>query len=413
MNARQTGGNGLGVAARLLVTATTASAIGDWMFRLALPLLVYRATGSALSTSVIYALEYLPCLLMSPLAGVLADRFDRRRLVVSVDCAATFVVAALALLAAFGAAELPVLYAGALVLGALAPVHHPAFQGLVPSVVRPAGLSRLNGRLQTAQSVAAVVGSLAGGVVVALVGPALAFGVDAASFAVSAAALVMLAPGAPAARAAEQERPTTELREALGYIRRDEAILVGASLFAAVNFAVFAVYANLVVLVVHDRHLSTGMVGGMFAAQAAGAAAGGVLAPTLGRRLPPGRLIVAGTAVAGLAMLPLALARTPEVIAALLALEAAAGTITAVAWFTFRASRVPERLLGRVVALTRMAAFAAIPAGSLFGGAVAGAAGELTPVILLSGGLQLAIAAMAAFSVLGRTETVVPAPARG
>src|SRR5437879_2144188 len=81
---------------RLLFSAFFVSTAGDWLYKLALPLLVLRMTGSPLQTSVVYSLEYWPYLLFALAGGVIADRANRRLLLIRADTAAAVVVGLLA-----------------------------------------------------------------------------------------------------------------------------------------------------------------------------------------------------------------------------------------------------------------------------------------------------------------------------
>jgi hypothetical protein len=113
-------------------------------------------------------------------------------------------------------------------------------------------------------------------------------------------------------------------------------------------------------------------------------------------------VILGSIAVAGLFTLPLLWAASPATVAVACALDAAAGMVTVCAWFSARATRVPSALLGRVVALTRMAAFAAIPAAAVAGGVVLDATHDFAALVLIAAGVQIAVAAAAARSPLGR-----------
>src|SRR4051794_21742403 len=91
-------GRRLGRNANLLVISAIVSSAGDWLYRLALPLVVYELSHSPVSMAFTYVLEYAPYLLLSPVGGLLADRVDKRRLLVACDGMAALLTASLAAL---------------------------------------------------------------------------------------------------------------------------------------------------------------------------------------------------------------------------------------------------------------------------------------------------------------------------
>src|SRR5262249_44290627 len=79
----------------LLFLANFLSELGDWLFRVSIPIFLYQSTGSALVMSASYAVTYLPYLIVTPVGGVLADRLERRRLLVGGDLGAGLLMALL------------------------------------------------------------------------------------------------------------------------------------------------------------------------------------------------------------------------------------------------------------------------------------------------------------------------------
>src|SRR5713226_3313485 len=95
---------------RLLLAAFFVSSVGDWIFRLAVPLFVFEATRSPVSMAVAYALTFLPFLVVMPFGGLIADRFDRRRVLIVGDLLSAVVISVLALVAVVGAHRLWFVY---------------------------------------------------------------------------------------------------------------------------------------------------------------------------------------------------------------------------------------------------------------------------------------------------------------
>jgi MFS family permease len=376
---------------RLLLFGYFVSTVGDWLYRLALPLLVLDITHSAFSTALVYTLEYAPYVLFSMVGGVLSDRIERRRLLVVGDSTSAVIVGVLALLVWRGLAGVSTVYVVAFLLAGVAPFYHPAFQSILPSLVPPEELATANANLQTIENVTSLAGPLAGGVVIVVLGSTMALALDAVSFALSAVAVFGIAARSQPRTAGTAGRLRAELAEAMAHLRTNRVVLAGAMLFTGTNFAIYLIQANFVFFLVDELHFSASTVGVAFAAQGAGAILGARLAPALGRRYPPGRLIIGCTIGAGLITFLLLVVRSIGAISAVWGAAIALGTVNAVTFFTLRHRTVPDALLGRVVALTRMVAFTSIPIASAVGGAALQALGSIYPLIAIGAGIRMAV----------------------
>lgn len=394
----------------LLIGAFFVSTIGDWLSRLALPLLVLQMTGSALSTAVTYALEYAPYIVFSLFGGVIADRVDRRRLLVASDACSAGIVGILAALVVFNVQYVALIYLGAFVLGSVRPFHHPAFQSIVPSIVPDEQLPKTNSQVQSIDSLLALAGPVIGGGVIAVLGVTTAFWLDAVSFVISALSISLISVAAGTRSNTRVLKMLTDLQEGISYILRDRVILWASVLMAGSNLGLCLIEANLIYYVMRLRDLPVEAVGIVLGAQGAGCILGALLAPWLGRRAKPGHLIVGcmiGEGVlTSLLILPLGLV-------GLAFAWGAVGIFTmviVVTWFTLRQRIVPQALLGRVVALTRMIAFAAIPLAAVCGGTLLSVSDSAVPLVTASVLVQIAVVAVACLTPLRSAD--VPARQR-
>ncbi|WP_153532883.1 MFS transporter [Actinomadura macrotermitis] len=384
---------------RLLLAAYLISSLGNWIYKLALPLLVLARTGSPLQTGAVYTIEYLPFLLLSLPGGVLADRFQQQRLLVAGDTAAGGVALALGLVVA-EAGPLWAVYALAFVLACAEPVYHPSFQSLIPRVAPQERLAEANARLYGGDNLVNMGGPALAGALVAAAGHAATILVDAATFLVSALLIALI--GRMPAVPREHGRPGAELRAAVGHVLRDGVLRTGALMFAAGNLLVWTVQANFVYYVAHYRHYGPALIGVMVALQGAGALAGASLAAPLMRRRAPGVLMVAGVAGMGASILLLIPARAVPAVGLAWTAVFACGALANVAWFTLRQRTAPPEMLGRVVAATRMAAFASVPLGTLAAGGLESWLHDMYLVMGLAGIGLLLVAAAAARTPLAR-----------
>ncbi len=180
---------------RRLLAALAVSQVGDWLYNLALLAFVYDRTHSVTWTAVTTVARVLPLVVLGPFGGVLADRYNRRRLMIASD---VLRVGTMALLALVAVAGIPVLFAPILAATstAVASVYPPAVAATVPRLVTDADLPGATAARSAIQSVSIIVGPACGGLLLVLGSPATAFLINAATFVASAVILLGLPAGA-------------------------------------------------------------------------------------------------------------------------------------------------------------------------------------------------------------------------
>jgi Na+/melibiose symporter-like transporter len=398
--------------------AGAVSETGDWLLLIALPVYVLRLTGSALITSTVFLLGLLPGLVVGPLAGVLVDRWDRRRTLVAVSLAQAALL--LPLLAVRGHPQLWILYAVTAAEAALGHLFQPAKNAQVPALVPAEELVAANSLTGLTDNLARLVGGPLGGVILELGGLGGIVACDAASFVVAAALLV---GGRNPARAAaapplvhQAPRPGLGLLgqwvAGLRLIRRDSRLL-GALVVTAIASVAQGIFVVLfVVFVIQLLHGGPPEVGLLRGVQAIGALLGGLLLAPLGRRLAPHHLAGAGLLAFG--FIELAIWNGPALTTGTglyVGLFVAVG-LPGIALFTgltaFVQGTTPEGFRGRVFSawITVSDGFQAL--GMLLAGVLAGPLG-LLPVLNGQAALYL-LAGLLAFALLARRAGGRPGP---
>jgi MFS family permease len=260
-------------AFRRLWAAGFVSELGDWVLRVALPVYVYGLTGSAAATAATFVIGLLPSLALSPVAGVLADRLDRRRVMVAVSLAQAAVLAPL--LAVDGPEQLWILNAVTAAQAALAALFEPARHALVPALVDPERLPAANGLIGLGENLARLAGAALGGILLAAGGLPAVLVADAVSFALAA---LLLARPLGAAAVAARGAAAPVLRSWLDGLRaiRDRPALRSLSGVVALMALSQGIFVVLFVVFVTDR-LGGGEaeVGVLRAVQAVGGLLGG------------------------------------------------------------------------------------------------------------------------------------------
>jgi MFS family permease len=397
--------------------AGAVSETGDWLLLIALPVYVLQLTGSALVTSTVFLLGLLPGLVVGPLAGVLVDRWDRRRTLIAVSLAQAALL--LPLLAVRGHQQLWILYAVTAAEAALGHLFQPAKNAQVPALVPAGELVAANSLTGLTDNLARLVGGPLGGIILELGGLGGIVVCDAASFVVAAA---LLAAGRNPARAtvppSGQQAPGPGLGllgqwvAGLRLIRRDSRLL-GALVVTAIASVAQGIFVVLfVVFVVQLLHGGPPEVGLLRGVQAIGALLGGMLLAPLGHRLAPHHLAGAGLLAFGL--IELAIWNGPALTTGTglyVGLFVAVG-IPGIALFTGLAAFVqgttPDGFRGRVFSawFTVGDGFQAL--GMLLAGLLAGPVG-LLPVLNGQAALYL-LAGLLTFALLARRAGGRPGP---
>jgi MFS family permease len=394
---------------RLLWAGGLISETGDWFLLVGLPVWVLQQTGSSLVTSTVFLVGLLPSLVVGPLAGVLVDRWDRRRTLVAVSLAQA--VFLLPLLTVDGRDRLWVVYLVMAVEAALAQLNDPARTALVPTLVAGHDLVGANALIALNGNLARLVGSPLGGVLVEVAGlPGLVIG-DAASFLLGAALLALVRPSRRARRQPTRRPGRGVLGEwvdGLRVVLGDRGLRWGLVVdgLAAVAQGIFMVL--FVLFVARELGGDGAEVGLLRGVQAIGGLAGGALVVGLARRLEPGRLL--GTSLLVFGLVSLAVWNGPALTTAgwlYLVLFTAAG-IPGIGFLTGLTALVQERspdaYLGRVLA-TFLGGFNGLMAlGMLLAGLLGDAVG-VVPVLNGQAVLYL-LAGLLALATLGRRPRV-------
>ncbi len=362
----------------LLWSGQTVSYFGDAFFNLAVMWVVWSETQSTLQTAVIQAIWHLPDVLFAPLAGVFADRWNRKAIMVTTNLGAAAVVGAVALIVVVAGYLPPVVaFVAIFKLNGLTTFMQPARASLMPSVVGNDLLTTAQGLFATARETAALVGSATAGVLIAVAGTVWALAVDAVSF-LFVALCVALArlPGRASAPASEAGLGLSargiagDLRD--GWRRASHYPAVFALLWLGALINVASLVGPLWPALVQER-LGGGaeIYGLLLAASAGGAMVGGLAAGPLERRFGAGRLLVTSWSLAGICTLGIAGSTWLAVTMVLEVVESGAIVAGMIATGAITIASVPEAYRGRIFGILRGLSVVLIPVSALIGGWIA------------------------------------------
>jgi len=369
---------------RLLWSGMCVSLMGDGIFLVAMAWQVYALSNAPTALSLVGIAMTVPTIAFLLIGGVVSDRMDRRRVMVAADVTRGLAVGLLAALSLTGLIELWHIVALVALYGAGAAFFGPAFDSIVPNVLPAAELPQANALDQFVRPVALrLAGPALGGLLIDATGVGTAFALDAASFGVSALALLAMRASSPRRADAGAASVGADIRTGLRYVR-GHVWLWATFATAAVAYLLFMGPAEVLLpyLVKNGLGGSAADLGLVFAAGGIGSVGCAVV---LGQRGLPRRditfMYVAWTlatfAVAGYG---LASAIWQLMIASLAfnALETA-GTIV---WATAKQRHVPAALLGRVSSLDWLISIGLMPVSFALTGPVSAAIGAETTLVL-------------------------------
>jgi MFS family permease len=399
----------------VFLTAQTLSVAGDSFALIAVPLLVLRATGSVAQMGLLTGAAGVAAVVAGVFAGILADRLDRWILMGACDLA-RMVLYGLIPLAWAVHPEVWLLYVILPVCAAIGMVFQVGYVTVVPALSGPSRVTEANGLLYAAQSAAAVAGPLLAGLSSALLGPAGAIAIDAASFAVSAVGVLVVRHGLASRRAettdssggATPGAPVSGSPDAAGAWRE---LLAGGrflwqhpvlrSLTVLLTFYIFATQGLPDVLIYylkHDLGQGDGVVGLVLAVAALGTVGGALAVAPLRRRLGFGACWTGAVLLSGLAIAGLGASGRLPLTAVLAALYLGCGSVAGICSMSLRQEVTPDHLLGRVTAAFWTIHFSLGPAGAAL---LTWAAGHF-------GVLAACVASGAACMVIGAVGLVTP-----
>lgn len=388
---------GLKVSFWLLFTGQLTSAVGTAATAVALPLVVLRITGDLVEAGLVAFVVAAAAIAGKLPGGVLADRLDRRTLMISCDLVRVAGMTALAVAVSADRAGLPLFVVVGAVEGLVGSVFAPAASAAVRQLVAEPSWPRALSLTQVAAAVAMVTGPVIG-VALVLWHPAAPFGFDAVTYLVSAVCLALIRRRIRVAGPVE-----TLVRSAVTGLRF--VVRTPFLVYAAVNAAVLNLVFNGLVLVLVAASAEPGragvVTGVQVAALGAGMLLGSVCAPAVARRVRPEHGIALSTAAIAPPLALFTVFSTGWRSLVLLALTAATAPLVNVLVGAEQMRMTPDALQGRVNSAVTLLSMAAAPFGPVLAGFAVQAMGT-GRTVLTGAGVVMALAAAGWWVAAGR-----------
>jgi MFS family permease len=372
----------------LLQLGQGLSTLGSTSTYVAYPLLVLALTHSPARAGVVGFANVLPYALFALLAGVVADRVDRKRLMIAMDLVRAAAMASIVAALAAGALTFWQVAAVAFVEGSAFVFFNIAEVGALRSVVPARQLPEAAAAEQSRYAAVTLAGPSLGGALFGL-GRSLPFLADAISYAASILTLTWMRAPFQETRQSEPAPLRTQIREGISWLWANAYLRTSALIFAGQNFAFSGIY--LVFVVIAKRHgLSSAAIGALIAVFGVASLAGALAAPRISKLLSM-RAIMLGTQWLSAAIILCAVAPGPYVLlACVLPIAFVSPSLNSVV-VGYRTAITPDHLVGRVSSVARNLAQLAAPLGPLAAGVLLGAYSSRVTLLVL-GVISLALA---------------------
>lgn len=385
----------------LILSAVSVSSVGDWLYRLALPIAVLELTKSSNLTAIMYVLEYIPYIILGPISGTIADKYSRKKLLVYSDSIAAFIAFMLVWVVGRNGVHFSYfLFLGGM-LACSQVFFHPALQGLIQSSVLRSELSSINSKMQTVEGVFNTIGPALGATITAVLGVKNAILLDALSFIGAVGIFIFVRTSIKMSDRVVNKVDIIEVSifESLHFLKNNKGLFYGVLLMGGTNFGLMAMESNIIYVTSHLLNQTNLISGIILSCGGIGTIIGSSIAVRLQRRIPTGKLVVYSMMGSGLSTVLMFL-NSWLYLSLMWAADCGMISIIIVAWMTYQQQRVPQDVLGRVTAIGRMISFFAIPIGAFAGGLVTGRLQSLLALALVAGISQMIVALIGRLSPL-------------
>lgn len=346
---------------RVFFVGQSVSLSGTWIQRVAQAWLVLELTGSGTAVGLVTALQFVPLLLLAPMGGVVADRVDKRRLLMVTQTLAATWAGALAVVVLTGVVQLWMVYLLALLLGLAGSVDNPTRQTFVLEMVGKSQLTNALALNSSLVNAARVVGPAIAGVLIVTVGIGWCFAINSASYLAVIAALGVMRPGELNPGPIQPRRPG-QLREGLRYVRSTPAVSTPILMMAVAGTFAYEYQVVLPLVAKFSFGGNAQTFTTMTSAMGLGAVAGGLY--TASRQSRPAVALARIAAVFGLVQVAASLAPNLGVnLAILVLLGAMSVSFIALGNSALQLAAAPE-MRGRVMGLWAVAFLGTTPIGA-------------------------------------------------
>jgi MFS family permease len=373
---------------KTLLSTQGVSSIGDAVSFTALPLLVFALTGSGAVMGLVGALQTLPDLFFGMVAGALADRSDRKRMMYLADVGRALLTALIPISVWLGGPTLVVILIVAAPMSILRSLFLAGYTASVPAIVGRSQLARANALFEAVYSTGYILGPAVAGILSTLIGPGPTLAIDAVSFLLSGVGLVFVRRQILAPTDRPESHILTDIREGIEFIVHHPTLRSAIGFWGVIQITTAPIVPALTVYITRDLAFEDWVLGLLLAAYGAGTVVG-ALAISRRRRGSAGPVLLGGNLARGLTLIGIAVAGRVELLLPLGFAAGVADSAVTVTYLTLRTAHSPDALLGRIGSTARTISLGLQPVGMLAGGLLIDATDGATTIVAM--GVLLAV----------------------
>lgn len=356
----------------LLLQGQFVSVMGDMIYEIALGFWVLAVTGSTALMGTLMATSLLPAVLLSPLAGVVVDRSNRKRLMISMDMIRGVTILLVAAAALIGILEIWMVFVAGIILGISGAFFSPAATSVIPQVVPKDKLQNANSLFGMAYTGADILGNSIGGVLFGLFGAPLMFFLNGLSFIVSGISVSFAK--IPPSRESEitSENFARDLKESFSFVYKLNGLFYILIIFSIFSFLAHIAIVLLIPLFQFTPGLGPAKYGVALASFTVGVFLGMVVLSVVNIPSSKKALIMLSTVtLSNLCLVAFALTTEFYLMLVLLFIAGLAGSMVNVFVISSIQSVVPENMMGKVIGLVSTLTLALTPIAMIIGGVLA------------------------------------------
>lgn len=392
---------------KVLLSSQSISSVGDAVNFTALPLLVLALTGSGFAMGIVGAIQTLPDLVLGMVAGAIADRSDRKRMMFLADLGRAGLTALIPLSVMLGGPTMAVILLVAAPMSILRSFFLAGYTASVPALVGRSQIGRANSLFEAIYSMGYIVGPVIAGVLAATIGPGPTLVIDAASFALSALGLAFVRRDLRAPVDRPRQRLGTEIREGVDFIIGSPTLRSAILFWGATSILTAPLVTALAVYITRDLGYPPSVLGLILAAYGVGTVTGSLVSA---RRIGRGRVaevLIGGNLVMGCSLIAVSLSAQVPVLLAVALVSGIVQSMVLIMYITLRTAYSPDELLGRIGGTARTISLGLQPIGLLIGGALIDATSGSTTIAVM--GICVAMLSLAFVPVASlRQATLAP-----
>lgn len=392
---------------KVLLSSQGISSLGDGVNFTALPLLVLALTGSGFAMGIVGALQTIPDFFVGMVAGAMADRSDRKRMMFLADLGRAGLTALIPISVAIGGPTMGVILLVAAPMSILRSFFLAGYTASMPTLVGRSLVGRANSYFEAVYSMGYIIGPAIAGVLAATIGPGPTLAIDAVSYVASAVGLAFVRRDLRAPVDRPRERLVTEIREGIDYIATSPVLRSAILFWSGISILISPLVLALTVHVTRDLGYTPFVLGLILAAYGVGTVIGSLVSA---RRIGRGRVaevLIGGNLALGLSLIVVAFAVEVPVLLAVAVVAGVAQSMILVMYITLRTAYSPDALLGRIGSTARTLSLGLQPIGLLVGGALIDATDGSTTIATIGVGLLLVSLVFAPVRAL-RGATLAP-----